>query len=123
MRRALRLYPELRANKTPFLDCNILSLLTRASNLYVEISGMVIVFEEHYVRALLINVENELTKIVGLPFVDGKFAASVLTVHDYSNVVTKGRRWIITGAIKWGDANFAFAQLRRLITHTPWPPP
>jgi hypothetical protein len=31
----------------------------------------------------------ELTKIVGLPFVDGKFAASVLTVHDYSNVVTK----------------------------------
>jgi WhiB family transcriptional regulator, redox-sensing transcriptional regulator len=30
---------------------------------------------------------------------------------------------IITGAIKWGDANFAFAQLRRLRAHTPWPPP
>jgi hypothetical protein len=59
---------------------------------------MVIVFEKHYVRALLINVENELTKIVGLPFVDGKFAASVLPVHDYSNVVTKGRRWINTTA-------------------------
>jgi hypothetical protein len=30
---------------------------------------------------------------------------------------------VITGAIKWGDANFAFAQLRRQRTHTPWPPP
>jgi RNA polymerase sigma-70 factor, ECF subfamily len=30
---------------------------------------------------------------------------------------------IITGAIKWGDANFAFGQLRRLRAHTPWPPP
>jgi hypothetical protein len=30
---------------------------------------------------------------------------------------------IITGAIKWRDANFAFAQLRRQRTHTPWPPP
>jgi hypothetical protein len=30
---------------------------------------------------------------------------------------------VITGAIKWGDANFAFAQLRRLRAHTPWPPP
>jgi hypothetical protein len=30
---------------------------------------------------------------------------------------------LITGAIKWGDANFAFAQLRRLRAHTPWPPP
>jgi hypothetical protein len=29
----------------------------------------------------------------------------------------------ITGAIKWGDANFAFLQLRRLSGHTPWPPP
>jgi uncharacterized protein (TIGR02391 family) len=29
---------------------------------------------------------------------------------------------IITEAIKWGDANFAFAQLRRQRTHTPWPP-
>jgi hypothetical protein len=29
---------------------------------------------------------------------------------------------VITGAIKWGDANFAFAQLRRLRVHTPWPP-
>ena len=57
---------------------------------------MVVVFEKHYVHALLISVENELTKIVGLPFVDGKFAASVLAVHDYSNVVTKGRRWINT---------------------------
>jgi glycerol-3-phosphate dehydrogenase len=27
------------------------------------------------------------------------------------------------GAIKWGDANFAFPQLRRLSGHTPWPPP
>ena len=35
-------------------------------------------------------------KIVGLPLVDGKFAANVPTVHDYSNVVTKGRRWINT---------------------------
>jgi glycerol-3-phosphate dehydrogenase len=26
-------------------------------------------------------------------------------------------------AIKWGDANFAFPQLRRLSGHTPWPPP
>ena len=40
-------------------------------------------FEKHYVRALLISVENELTKIVGLPFVYGKFAARVLTVHEY----------------------------------------
>jgi AAA domain len=30
---------------------------------------------------------------------------------------------VITEAIKWGDANFAFAQLRRQRTHTPWPPP
>jgi hypothetical protein len=30
---------------------------------------------------------------------------------------------LITGAIKWGDANFAFAQLRGLRVHTPWPPP
>jgi hypothetical protein len=29
----------------------------------------------------------------------------------------------ITGAIKWGDANFAFPQLRRLRGHTLWPPP
>ena len=29
----------------------------------------------------------------------------------------------ITGAIKWGEANSAFAQLRRLRAHTPWPPP
>jgi hypothetical protein len=29
----------------------------------------------------------------------------------------------ITGAIKWGDANFAFVKLRRLRGHTPWPPP
>jgi hypothetical protein len=29
----------------------------------------------------------------------------------------------ITGAIKWGDANFAFPQLRRLRAHTLWPPP
>ena len=30
---------------------------------------------------------------------------------------------VITGASKWGDANFAFPQLRRLRAHTPWPPP
>src|SRR4029450_9293996 len=30
---------------------------------------------------------------------------------------------VITGAIKWGDANFAFVQVRRLRAHTPWPPP
>jgi hypothetical protein len=30
---------------------------------------------------------------------------------------------IITGAIKWGDANFAFAQVRRLRAHIPWSPP
>jgi hypothetical protein len=30
---------------------------------------------------------------------------------------------VITGAIKWGDANFAFVHLRRLRGHTPWPPP
>jgi hypothetical protein len=30
---------------------------------------------------------------------------------------------LITEAIKWGDANFAFAQLRRQRTHTSWPPP
>jgi hypothetical protein len=29
----------------------------------------------------------------------------------------------ITGAIKWGDANFAFPQLRGLSGQTPWPPP
>jgi hypothetical protein len=29
----------------------------------------------------------------------------------------------IKGAIKWGDANFAFPQLRRLRAHTLWPPP
>jgi hypothetical protein len=29
---------------------------------------------------------------------------------------------LITGAIKWVDANFAFAQPRRLRSHTPWPP-
>jgi hypothetical protein len=37
-----------------------------------------------------------------------------------------GARWfraLITGAIKWGDANFVFEQLRRLRAHTPWPPP
>jgi hypothetical protein len=28
-----------------------------------------------------------------------------------------------TGAIKWGDAISAFAQLRRLSGHTLWPPP
>ena len=41
-------------------------------------------------------------------------------------VLEPGWRWsehVITGAIKWGDANFAFAQLRRLRAHTPWPPP
>ena len=32
------------------------------------------------------------------------------------------RASLITGAIKWGDANFAFPQLRRLSGHTPWPP-
>jgi hypothetical protein len=30
---------------------------------------------------------------------------------------------VTTGAIKWGDAIFAFAQLRRLSGHTLWPPP
>jgi undecaprenyl pyrophosphate phosphatase UppP len=30
---------------------------------------------------------------------------------------------ITTGAIKWGDANSAFAQLRRLSGHTLWPSP
>jgi hypothetical protein len=30
---------------------------------------------------------------------------------------------VITGAIKWGDANFALPQLKRLSGHTPWPPP
>ena len=39
----------------------------------------------------------------------------------------RGRRahtlGVITGAIKWGDANFAFVQLRRLRGHTLWPPP
>ena len=34
---------------------------------------------------------------------------------------SRGR--LITGAIKWGDANFAFSQLRRLRARTPWPPP
>src|SRR5215216_7095631 len=29
---------------------------------------------------------------------------------------------VITGAIKWGDANFALAQLRHLRGHTLWPP-
>ena len=29
---------------------------------------------------------------------------------------------VITGAIKWVDANFAFPQLRRLSGHTPWLP-
>jgi hypothetical protein len=29
----------------------------------------------------------------------------------------------ITGAIKWGDVNFAFLQLTRLRGHTLWPPP
>ena len=28
---------------------------------------------------------------------------------------------VITGAIKWSDANFAFPQLRRLMGHTVWP--
>jgi len=30
---------------------------------------------------------------------------------------------VTTGAIKWGDANSAFAQLRRLSGHTLWPSP
>jgi hypothetical protein len=30
---------------------------------------------------------------------------------------------VITGAIKWGDVDFAFRQLRRLSGHTPWRPP
>jgi hypothetical protein len=29
---------------------------------------------------------------------------------------------VIMGAIKWGDANFVFPQLRRLRGHTLWPP-
>jgi hypothetical protein len=33
------------------------------------------------------------------------------------------KRALITGAIKWGDANFAFPQVRRLRRHTLWPPP
>jgi hypothetical protein len=32
-------------------------------------------------------------------------------------------RALITGAIKWGDANFALVQLRRLRGHTLWLPP
>jgi hypothetical protein len=34
-----------------------------------------------------------------------------------------GKVALITGAIKWGDVNFAFVQLRHLRGHTPWPPP
>ena len=34
-----------------------------------------------------------------------------------------GASTLITGAIKWGDANFALAQLRHLRGHTLWPPP
>jgi sensor domain CHASE-containing protein len=30
---------------------------------------------------------------------------------------------VITGAFKWGDAIFAFVQVRWLRTHTPWPSP
>jgi hypothetical protein len=30
---------------------------------------------------------------------------------------------VITGAIKWGDAVFALAQVRRLRGHTLWVPP
>jgi predicted AAA+ superfamily ATPase len=40
-----------------------------------------------------------------------------------SDIEGPGSTPVITGAIKWGDANFAFVQLRRLRGHTPWPPP
>jgi hypothetical protein len=30
---------------------------------------------------------------------------------------------VITRAIKWGDAIFAFSQVRRPRNHTLWPPP
>jgi hypothetical protein len=30
---------------------------------------------------------------------------------------------LITGAIKWGDANFAFVHVSALTGHTLWPPP
>jgi len=41
--------------------------------------------------------------------------------HSVRNGVAPDRD--ITGVIKWGDVNFAFAQVRRLRDHIPWSPP
>jgi len=60
----------------------------------------------------------------GRPYVDALFSAKAM-VEGYVSPpdVRDPIGGIITGAIKWGDANFAFPQLRRLSGHTPWPPP
>jgi hypothetical protein len=42
---------------------------------------------------------------------------------DSAAVMLRRTAVVITGAIKWGDTNFTFAQLRRLRDHTLWPPP
>jgi hypothetical protein len=45
-----------------------------------------------------------------------------IKVSDIFNPNKTDWQLIITGAIKWGDANFVFPQLRRLRGHTLWPP-
>jgi hypothetical protein len=50
--------------------------------------------------------------------VGGSIPSLPITVQAKS-----GLSALITGAIKWGDADFAFLQLRRLRAHTLWPPP
>jgi hypothetical protein len=45
-----------------------------------------------------------------------------MTIQRMDNVliVVDDLDAVITGAIKWSDANFAFVQVRRLTSHTPW---
>jgi protein gp37 len=55
------------------------------------------------------------------PFLLRAFDVMLRCPQHQFQILTK--RPVITGAIKWGDANFAFRQLRRLSGHTLWPPP
>ena len=52
--------------EAPLLNGYVFPLLHRLSNFYVEVSSMIIVFKEDYVRRLFVNVENELTQVMRL---------------------------------------------------------
>jgi hypothetical protein len=52
---------------------------------------MIIVFKEDYVRRLFVDIENELTQVMCLAFVNTKLTTGVLAIHDYADIVSERR--------------------------------